>query len=249
MDQEMAFHLESLRREYVRVGMTEAEAERAARARFGNVLRLKERGHDARTARVLEDLVRDVRHMSRGLRKSPGFTIAIVLTLALGIGSNTAIFSIIDELLLRPLPYPQGEQLLIIYETFGAGIGSLPAARRHNSVSPANWFDWQRESRSLKSLAAWRETSFTLTGVGAPLRLNVQVVSSEFFPLLAVEPLLGRTFSNRDDLPNAPRVVVLSHNLWQGRFGADPAIGRTNDPVERQFCGGGRGHAAGLPVR
>jgi hypothetical protein len=152
MDQEMAFHLESIRQEYVRAGMTEAEAERAARARFGNVLRLKESGHDVRTARVFENVVRDVRHMTRGLRKSPG-SIAVVLTLTLGIGGNTAIFSIIDQLLLRPLPYPQGEQLLMVYETFhpGSGIGSIPGAR--NQVSPANWFDWQRESRCSR---AWR---------------------------------------------------------------------------------------------
>jgi len=225
MDEEMAFHLESIRREYLHAGMTEAEAERVARARFGDVLRLKERGHDVRTARVLEDLVRDVRHMARALRKSPGFTVAVVLTLALGIGGNTAIFSIVDQLLLRPLPYPQGDQLLIVYETrhSGSGAASAPAGRR-NSVSPANWVDWQRESRSLKSLAAWRGISLTLTGVGAPARVNVQFVSSEFFPLIGVEPLLGRTFSDRDDLPNAPRVVVLSHHLWQGRFGADPTV-------------------------
>src|SRR5919106_1215488 len=133
MDEEMAFHLESIRREYVRSGMTEAEAERAAHARFGNVLRLKERGHDVRTARVLEDLVRDVRHVTRrGLRQSPGFTIAVVLTLALAIGANTAIFSVVDQLLLRPLPYPRGDQLLTVYETFrpGSGLGSIPGARK-----------------------------------------------------------------------------------------------------------------------
>lgn len=106
MDQEMAFHPESIRDEYVRAGMTEPEAERAARARFGNMLRLKERGHDVRTYALLEDLVRDVKHMARGLRRSPGFTIAVVLTLALGIGGNTAIFSVIAQLLLRPLHVP-----------------------------------------------------------------------------------------------------------------------------------------------
>jgi putative ABC transport system permease protein len=233
MDQEMAFHVESLMGEYVRSGMSEAEAEDAARRRFGSVLRLKEQGHDVRVGRLIEDIARDVRHMGRGLRRSPGFAIAVVLTLALGIGGNTAIFSVVDQLLLRPLPYPDGEQLLTIYESFGAGA----AARSRNVVSPANWLDWQRESRTLQASAAWQTFPVTLTGVGEPTRLNAQLVSSEFFPLLGVKPLLGRTVSHDDDRPNAPSVAVLSHRLWQRRFGGDPGvIGRVaqfNDrPVE-----------------
>lgn len=128
MDQEMRFHVESLTREYLNVGMPQAEAERAARARFGNMLRLKEKGHDVRTARVLEDVVRDIRHMTRCLRKSPGFTIAVVLTLALGIGGNTAIFSVVDQLLLRPLPYPEGEKLIMVYESFEGAFGGKSAS-------------------------------------------------------------------------------------------------------------------------
>jgi putative ABC transport system permease protein len=220
MDQQMAFHVESMAREYVRSGMSEADAERAARRRFGSVLRLKEQGHDVRAARLLEDIVRDVRHMGRGLRRSPGFAIAVVLTLALGIGGNTAIFSVVDQLLLRPLPYPDGERLLMVYESFGGGAvgGNRPA------VSPANWLDWQRQSRTLQGLAAWRTIAVTLTGVGEPIRLNGQLVSSEFFPLLGVTPLLGRTVSPEDDRPNAPPVAVLSHRLWQRRFGGAPGV-------------------------
>src|SRR5206468_2026487 len=184
-------------------------------------------GHDVRTARGLEDLARDIRHMARGLRKSPGFTVAVVLILALGIGGNTAIFSVIDQLLLRPLPYPDGEKLLMVYESFDSEFGG--GSRRAsgpvgNSVSPANWMDWQRDTRTFQSLAAWRADARTLTGVGEPARLNVQLVSWEFFRLLGVQPLLGRTLSADDDLPNAPGVAVLSHRLWQGRFGGDPSI-------------------------
>ena len=108
MAQEMAFHVESMTRDYMRSGMSEAEAERTARRRFGSALRLKEQGHDIRVGRLIEDFARDVRHTGRGLRRSPGFAIAVVLTLALGIGGNTAIFSVVDQLLLRPLPYPEG---------------------------------------------------------------------------------------------------------------------------------------------
>jgi predicted permease len=221
MDQEMAFHIESLTREYVRSGMNDAEAERAARRRFGDLLRLKEQGHDVRSARLVEDVVRDVRHVWRGLRRSPSFTIAVVLTMALGVGGNTAIFSVVDQLLLRPLPYPGGERIVMVYESLPAG---LAVGQNRNVVSPANWLDWQRESRTLEGLAAWRTFPVTLTGVGEPVRLNVQVVSSEFFPLLDVKPLLGRTVSEQDDRPNAPSVVVLSYQLWQRRFGGDPAV-------------------------
>jgi putative ABC transport system permease protein len=200
--------------------MSEAEAERAARRRFGSVLRLKEQGHDVRRARVIEDVVRDVRHMGRGLRRSPGFAITVLLTLALGIGGNTAIFSVVDQLLLRPLPYPDGDQLLMVYESFGGPVvgGTRPA------VSPANWLDWQRESQTLRTSAAWQTFPVTLTGVGEPTRLNAQLVSSEFFPLLGVQPLLGRTVSENDDRPNAASVAVLSYQLWQRRFGGDPGV-------------------------
>ena len=222
MDQEMAFHLESMKREYLASGMSEDEADRAARRRFGSVLQLKEQGHDIRSARLVEDLTRDARHMGRGLRKSPVFTLTVVLTLALGIGGNTAIFSVVDQLLLRPLPYPEGDRLITIYESFPGATGQF--GNRRNNVSPANWLDWQRDNRTLQSLAAWRTMTFTLTGVGEPIRLNGQLVSSEFFPLLGVAPLLGRVPSEADDRPNAPGVGVLSYQLWQRRFGGDPAV-------------------------
>ena len=163
MDREMAFHVESLAREYVQGGMSQADAEKAARRRFGDATRLKERGHDARSSAVVDGLVRDIRHMGRGLATSPGFACAVILTLGIGIGANTAIFSVVDQLLLRPLPYPGGDQLVIPKETF-KDIKEVSA----NSVSPANWLDWQRESRTLASLAAWRTSTYTLTGVGAP---------------------------------------------------------------------------------
>jgi putative ABC transport system permease protein len=178
----------------------------------------------------VEDLLRDIRHVSRGLRRTPGFAIAVVLTLALGIGGNTAIFSVVDQVLLRPLAYPNGDELVTVYER---GL----AAPAHFSVSPANWLDWQRQSRTVAAFAAWRPSAFTLTGRGEPVRVNAQLVSSEFFPLLGVAPLLGRTISERDDRPNAPRVAVISSELWQRRFARDPnIIGRvvqfSDRPVE-----------------
>jgi putative ABC transport system permease protein len=176
-------------------------------------------------------ILRDLRYVARGLAKTPGFAVAVVLTLALGIGANTAIFTVIDQVMLRPLPYPAGDELLMVYESFqGGGFGGAAQTANRNVVSPANWLDWQRENRTLHGLAAWRTMpgAVTLTGAGEPTRLNAQVVSSEFFPLLGVRPLLGRTISAEDDRPDAPRVVVLSHRLWQQRFAGDPgAIGRS----------------------
>jgi putative ABC transport system permease protein len=221
MEREMAFHIDSLARDYARDGLSNVDAHRAARRQFGNLTQLKERGHDERTMRLAEDVARDVRHGARGLWRSPGFSVAVILTLALGIGGNTAVFSVVDQLLLRPLPYPDGDQLVMVEESTG-GLNSRA------DVSPANWLDWQRESRTFRRFAAWQPWAFTLTGTGEPRRLNAQLVSSEFFPLLGVAPLLGRTISVEDDRPNGPRAAVLSYRVWQEQLGADRrAIGRT----------------------
>jgi putative ABC transport system permease protein len=182
--------------------------------------------------RFFEDLLRDARVMGRGLRRSPGFTLAVVLTLALGIGANTAIFSIVDQVLLRPLPYPQGDNLVMVYED--------PDSTAENSVSPANWLDWQNESRTLEGFAAWQTRSDTLTGAGEATQLRVQAVSHEFFSVLRVAPLLGRVISEDDDRPKAPPTALISHRLWQNRFSGDHnIIGRfiELDDVKYQLIG------------
>ena len=222
MEDEMAFHIESLKADLMRDGMSEAEAGETARRRFGRVLQLKEEGHDVRGFPMFEDLVRDARHMSRGLRKSPVFTLTVVLTLAIAIGGNTAIFSVVDQLLLRPLPYPEGDQLVTIYETFSTATAQPGTVG--NSISPANWLDWQRDNRTLQDLAAWRTSPVTLTGAGEPVRLNTQQISAEFFSILGVRPLLGRVPSDVDDRPDAPIVAVLGYQVWQQRFGGDPSV-------------------------
>jgi hypothetical protein len=169
-----------------------------------------------------DDLLRDIRHAARGLRRTPGFAVAVVLTLALGVGGNTAIFSVVDQVLLRPLPYPDGERLVRIYER--NLTARTPDARFSNGVSPANWLDWQARSKTLSSIGIWFNMSRTLTGQGEPQQLNGQFVSWEFLQTLGVTPFLGRTLTADDDRRNAPRAAILSYGLWVRRFGANPDV-------------------------
>jgi putative ABC transport system permease protein len=229
LDDELREHLALLQERFVRNGMDPSEAFYAARRQFGGVTQVKEALMERGTMPLAEDIARDVRHAARGLWRSPGFSLTVIVTLALGIGGNTAVFSVVDQLLLRPLPYPNGDQLVMVEESVGG-------RNRHADVSPANWLDWQRESRTFRRFAAWRPWSFTLTAAGEPRRVNAQQVSSEFFPLLGVAPLLGRTISDEDDRPNGPRVAVLSYRAWQEQLGGDRrAIGRTLQLDERPY--------------
>lgn len=227
MDAEMAFHIDAITDELIGSGMHPRDAARAARKRFGSARRFKEQGHDLAIARFVDALVRDGRHVLRGFRRQPGFAVAVVLTLALGLGGNTAIFSLVDRVWLRPLPYPQPEQLARVYETFPGMASFNRALTARNVASPANWFDWQRDAHRFQSLGAWRIYPVTLTDAGDPVRLGGVLVTYEFFPTIGVTPMMGRTVSENDDRPNAPQVAVISHALWQRRFNAQPdAIGR-----------------------
>ena len=216
MDNEMRLHLDLLAQEYERAGMSPTDARRAASRRFGNLLQLKERGHDVRGFRMLEAVLRDAKYGLRGLIRTPVFTATVVLTLAVGIGANTAVFSIVHGFLIRPLPFPDADQLVEIYE-------SIPLFARA-SVSPANWLDWQRESRTFESFAAWNLAQATLTGGGEPERIRGQKASAELFRVMRVEPLVGRPFTHEDDQPGASPVAIVSRRLWRQRFGEDPAI-------------------------
>src|SRR6476660_5883504 len=163
------------------------------------------------------DLTQDVRYALRVMAKNPAFTIIAVIALALGIGANSAIFSVVDAVLLRPLPFKHPEQLVMLWEN--AAHQGFPK----NTPSPANFLDWQKQAQSFTGIAAMAERSFNLTGVGEPERLEGRRVSANLFELLGVPAMLGRTFVPEDDKPGT-RVVLLSHSLWQRRFGSDPAV-------------------------
>src|SRR5205823_14364396 len=166
---------------------------------------------------MIGDLGQDVRYGLRMLAKNPAFTAIAVLALALGIGANSAIFSVVNAILLRPLPYKNPDQLVMVWEN-ATHLG-FPK----NTPSPANFLDWQRQNSVFTGIAAMVERSFNLTGVGEPERLDGRRVSANLFDVLGVPTLLGRTFVPDDDRPGA-HVVLLSYSLWQRRFGSDPNI-------------------------
>ena len=167
---------------------------------------------------MTERLIQDVRYGWRLLVKSPGFTIIAVLSLALGIGANTAIFSLVRTVLLRPLGYHEPERLVMIWED--ASFAGFP----RNTPAPANYLDWKADSRSFAGMAAMADQGFNLTGDGEPEKVQAYAVTADFFPLLGVNPALGRVFAPEEDRPGADRVVVLSYGLWQRRFGGDQQI-------------------------
>ena len=166
----------------------------------------------------METLIKDIRYGIRGLLKRPGFTVVAVLTLALGIGANTAIFSVVNAVLLKPLQFHDPERLVIIWED--ATFAGFP----RNTPAPANYVDWKTQSQSFADMAATVEWTYNLTGDGEPERAAAYAVTANFFPLLGVQPALGRVFTADDDRVGAQPVTVLSHGLWQARYGSDPQI-------------------------
>ena len=218
LDQEIAAHLDLLTEEHVRRGMPLREARAAARREFGGVDQMKESYRDQRGLPFVDTLTQDVRFGARTLRKAPGFTLLAVLVLALGIGVTTAIFSLIDAALLRPLPFRDAHQLVMLWEHSPNAEKSL--------VSMSNLFDWKAQNKTFASMGA--SVGIVLTPLadekgGPPDAVALANVTSDFFSVLGVTPLVGRTFDAHDDLGSAS-MVVISERLWRDRFGADPRI-------------------------
>jgi putative ABC transport system permease protein len=220
--EELESHLQMHIEDNLRSGMTPEEARRQAHIKLGGLEQTEESYRDRRSLPALETVIQDLRYGLRMLAKNPGFTAVAVLTLALGIGANTAIFSVVNAVLLRPLPYMDPDRLVQISEN-NPKYGTLWFA-----VAPANFLDWQQQNHVFESMAifgVWSE-EFYLAGVGQPEQLQGRYVSASFFPLLGVQPILGRTFLPEEDRPGQ-RVVVLTYAFWQRRFGSDAkALGR-----------------------
>jgi putative ABC transport system permease protein len=220
---ELEDHLELLTEENISRGMTAEKARRIARIRLGGVTQLREINRELHGWMATETFLRDVRYALRTLRKSPGFTLVCVLTLGLGIGASTAIFSVVNGVLLRPLPYPNHERLVRIGEEHprnGCGLcGSL------GNATYANFNDLERAASTVENISAFREWSFNLTSDGEPEQVPGALVSGNFFAALGSKPVLGGMIVPEDDAPGADNhVVVLSYALWQRRFGADRGV-------------------------
>jgi predicted permease len=250
LEEEIQSHLEMARRDRMERGETAVDAAESARREFGNIGLVKEVTRGVWGWRWLEQLGQDLHYGVRVLMKKPGFALIAVITLALGIGANTTLFSVIDAVLLRPLAFNEPDRLALLFQE---------NRRNHwyhlsrSTVSPPNYLDWKNQSRHFEHLAAYRTRTVNLTGADEPERVSVAQVSADFFKVLKVEPILGRTFLPEEEKPGGPRLVVLSYGFWRQRYGADPNIvGKTltlDDysctiigvmPRESQYPGGAR---------
>ena len=214
---EVAFHLTMREQQNCEAGMDAQEARYAARRRFGNVTRAKERSREMWTFNSLETLWQDFRYALRVLRSKPAFTAVAVLTLAVGIGANSAVFSVVYSVLLRALPYRQEQRLVMIWET------KANEGRDHNVISPANFLYWREHSTAFEQMATFFDDTSTLTGEGEPEEIASQGISTNLFSLLGISPILGRDFSNDEGRRGHNHEVLLSYGLWQRRFGGDRA--------------------------
>jgi predicted permease len=228
MDEELRHHLELETEALVAGGMTSEAAGVTARRRFGSVALVKDDCRESWGVRALDMLTQDVRFALRNLRKYPSYTAVVLLTLALGIGANTAIFSVVHAVLLRPLPYANGDRLLEVRQQ----APQIGVANAGVSVKEVN--DFRAQTESLDAVVEYHQMSFNMLGRGEASRVQTGVVSANFFDVLGVSPILGRTFRADDDSKNAPAVLVLSYTYWQNTLGGDPGIvGRTFELNDR----------------
>jgi len=214
IESHLAMHVE----DNLRAGMSPEEARRQALIKLGGAEQTKELCRERRSLPWLEDTLRDLRVSVRALLQVPGFTIVAVLTIALGIGANTAIFSVIDSVLLRRLPYRDSDRLVVLWEH------NLKGHKPHNTVSPPDFLDWKKQNDIFTEMAAIADQRVNVTGNGDPEQVVVQAVSVNFFSLLGVEPQLGPGFLPENGQEGKDNVVILSHGYWKGRFGGDPGI-------------------------
>ena len=218
LDEELQFHLDSRIRDNLALGMTPRAACADARRRFGNRTLAKERTHEMNIIVPLETIGQDLSYAFRSLRKSAGFTAIAVLTLALGIGATTAVFTIVNGVLLRPLPFPQPDRILLV--SYTQQTGPFPADKP--VLLDQHYLAFERFNKSFEQLATFSPGSVTLTGAGEAVRIPASQVTAGLFPVLRVNPAMGRVFLHAEE--RAGQVALLSDKLWRARFSSDPAI-------------------------
>ncbi len=212
MDAELRFHIDAYVEDLMRSGISHEDAMRRARLEFGGFDKTKEECLDAAGANLFETFLQDLRFGARSMLRAPGFTIVAILALALGIGANAAIFTVVNSVLLRPLAYNDSDRLVTILRS------------ETGPVSPANFIDWQAQSKSFESMGAAEMRSVNLSNVSSPERVEGLRISQSILPMLGVPPLLGRWFTAGADKQGADHEVILSYAFWQRHFGGDPAV-------------------------
>jgi putative ABC transport system permease protein len=219
LDEELRDHIELKTEQYISQGMTPQQARRAALLEMGGIEKRKEECRDARGVHFLETFAQDLRYGVRMLRKSPGFAAIAIVTLALGIGANTAIFSYVNAWLIKPLPFPQADRLMVLLSH-----DTKKGWTSNGVTSSADYFDYEKQNSSFEQLVPWTSWYFNLTGDGPPDRVLGGLVGWNFFQTLGAQPLLGRTFLPQESQPASSHVAIISRGLWESRFAADPRI-------------------------
>ena len=216
---EVRFHIDMETEKNIKLGMSPEDARLKALRSFGPMEKHKEDTRDARGVGAIETLVADLRYGARALFKHPGYAALAIVTLGLGIGANTAIFSVINGVLLKPLPYEHGDRLVIVQQS--RPLSGQPQV----GVAIAEYFDYRERGKDVfDGLVEYHQMNFDLINRGEPDRVNTGVVSHNFFDLLGIKPILGRTFMASDDVRDAEAVLILSHTYWRTKFGGDPNI-------------------------
>jgi len=216
-------HIDERVDELMEEGMSREQAEQTAHREFGNVTLLKERSREVWQWAALEAVLADLRLTLRRLRKSPGFASTVLLTLAIGIGANTAIFSVINSVLLKPLPYPDSGQLVAL-DLDAPGTGGLATNSNGLLLSPSMFLTFAEHNKSFQSMGIWAQRTSNVTGVGQPDYVQTAVLSDGVLQTLQAQPVLGRWFSIADQDPHGAKTVMLSYGYWQRRLGKDPAV-------------------------
>ena len=219
LDTELRAHLDHQVEKYVQSGLPIEEAKRRARLEFGGLEQVKEECRDARGVNLVETTLQDIRYGARKLARSPGFTTVVVATLALGIGANALIFSVVNAAVLHPLPFRDAGHLVTQWATSPTVGYSGPG-----SLTDKDYMEWRGQNRVFSDIAAFRGQPTNLTGVGEPVRLNGATITASLLHVLDVNPALGRAFAPEEEAAGHNRVVLLGDRLWRSRFGSDPAV-------------------------